>query len=85
MHSQYSGAHFVSSLLISQSVCDISRAFSLELALISGPDSNWADYLHEIMKLVAMATPPVAKELVSDTPLFLLYFEEALTDHLHTR
>lgn len=84
MNSQYSGAHFASSLLISQSVFDISRAFSPELPLISGPDSNWADYLHEIIKLVAMTTPPVSKELVSDTPSFLLYFVEVLTDNLHT-
>lgn len=68
MNAQYSGAHFDSSLLMSLSAFDTSRAFSLEFLLISGPDSNCADYLHEIMKLVAMTTPQVTKELVSNTP-----------------
>lgn len=50
---------------------------------ISDPHSNCADYLHEIMKLVAAPTPPVTQELVSDPPDFSCTFEEDFKDDVN--
>lgn len=73
MNFQHSGPQFAPSLMISQAVSDISRAFCPEL-----PCPNALDYLREIMKMVATPTPPATTELVSDTPDFSWALQKTL-------